>query len=321
MIEIHRLQKFYGDFPALREVSFSAPEGEVVGLLGPNGAGKSSTMKIITGVLPPSAGQVRVAGFDVRLESRQARRCIGYLPENAPVYGEMRVKNFVRFMTEAKGLRGRECQKAVDQALEECGLTHMANRLLQNCSKGYRQRAGLAQALAGNPKLLVLDEPTVGLDPAQVREMRNLIRSLAGERTVLVSTHILSEAALICDRVVILGQGRVLAQGTPDSIRASGRWANTLRVMVRGDFGAVQSALAGLESVSRVIPPDSPDSPTADEFVVEMAGQEDCRADISRRLVEAGLELLEMRSEGLSLEDIFLHTVAEEAPTTEEDGL
>ncbi|HEX2924555.1 MAG TPA: ABC transporter ATP-binding protein, partial [Chloroflexota bacterium] len=201
MIEVQNLRKVYGETVAVDNVSFSVGDGEILGFLGPNGAGKTTTMRMLTCYTPATAGSARVAGYDVATQSRQVRRILGYLPESSPVYGEMTVQDFVGFFAETKGLTGSARRSAVGQALEECGLANVAPRLLMNLSKGFRQRAALAQAVVGDPKVLILDEPTVGLDPRQIRDIRGLIRGMASRRTVILSTHILPEVSLTCSRV------------------------------------------------------------------------------------------------------------------------
>ena len=212
MIEVANLSKRYGDLAAVRDVSFTAPTGQILGFLGPNGAGKTTTMRIITGFLPATSGTVRVEGFDVFEQSSDVRRRIGYLPENPPLYNDMAVGPYLRFVARLKGMRRSEIADALDRVLEMCGLTGMRDRLLGHLSKGFRQRVGLAQALIHDPPVLVLDEPTIGLDPRQIIEIRSLIKTLGGKRTVVLSTHILPEVAQVCDKVVIISDGRVVLE-------------------------------------------------------------------------------------------------------------
>ena len=212
MIEVANLSKRYGDLPAVRDVSFTAPSGQILGFLGPNGAGKTTTMRIITGFLPATSGTVRVEGFDVFEQSSEVRRRIGYLPENPPLYNDMGVDTYLRFVARLKGMSRGDIGAALDRVLEMCGLTGMRDRLLGHLSKGYRQRVGLAQALIHDPPVLVLDEPTIGLDPRQIIEIRSLIKTLGGKRTVILSTHILPEVAQVCDKVVIINDGRIVVE-------------------------------------------------------------------------------------------------------------
>src|SRR5438093_932696 len=212
MIEVANLSKRYGDLSAIRDVSFTAEPGQILGFLGPNGAGKTTTMRIITGFMPATSGTVRVDGFDVFEQSTEVRRRIGYLPENPPLYNDMNVMSFLRFVARLKGMARVEVGAAVERTLEKCGLTGVRNRLLGHLSKGFRQRVGLAQALIHDPPVLVLDEPTIGLDPRQIIEIRGLIRTLAGKRTVVLSTHILPEVSQVCDKVVIINDGRIVVE-------------------------------------------------------------------------------------------------------------
>lgn len=212
MIEVKNLTKSYGNFVAVKGISFKAERGQILGFLGPNGAGKTTTMRIITGFMPASEGTVEIDGLDIFTNSLEARRCIGYLPETPPLYSDMRVEGYLRFVAKLRGVRRMAVDGAVEHVLEVCGLTDMAHRICGQLSKGYRQRVGLAQALIHNPPVLVLDEPTIGLDPRQIHEIRELIRGLAGERTIVLSTHILPEVSQICDKVVIINEGRVVLE-------------------------------------------------------------------------------------------------------------
>jgi len=349
MIEVRNLTKVYGETVAVDGVSFTVREGEILGFLGPNGAGKSTTMRVLTGYTPATSGAVRVGGFDVARESQKVRRILGYLPENAPVYGEMTVRGYVGFFAEVKGLRGAVRNAAVDQALEECGLADVAGRLLMNLSKGYRQRAGLAQAVVGDPKVLILDEPTIGLDPKQIREVRALIRAMAGRRTVILSTHILPEVSLTCSRVVIINRGRVVASGTPENVHAGSSGPNILQVTVRGPRKEARDLLEKVNGVRRVLEANlAPATNTMDgvdrvdgvdtkdttdgagqkapasklpihesglpihEYEVHVEGNRDLRAELARAVVGSGFDLLEMRSTAMNLEDIFIQTIAGE---------
>jgi len=343
MIEVRNLTKVYGETIAVDGVSFTVREGEILGFLGPNGAGKSTTMRVLTGYTPATSGEVRVGGFDVARESQKVRRILGYLPENAPVYDEMTPRGYVGFFAEVKGLRGAARKAAVDQALEECGLADVAGRLLMNLSKGYRQRAGLAQAVVGDPKVLILDEPTLGLDPKQIREVRALIRAMAGRRTVILSTHILPEVSLTCSRVVIIARGRVVASGTPENIHAGSSGPNILQVTVRGPRNQARDLLEKVNGVRRVLEANlAPATNTMDgvdnvdvvdgagqkapasklpihesglpihEYEVHVEGNRDLRAELARAVVGSGFDLLEMRSTAMNLEDIFIQTIAGE---------
>lgn len=212
MLEVKNLTKRYGDIVAVQDLSFSASQGQILGFLGPNGAGKTTTMRILTGFLPASSGTAKVAGFDVFRESAEVRRRIGYLPENPPLYADMTTDAYLRFVARIKGMAGGAIEESIDRVVKTCGLERVRDRLLGHLSKGFRQRAGLAQALIHDPQVLVLDEPTIGLDPVQIREIRALIRQLAGERTVILSTHILPEVSQICEKVVIINEGRMVLE-------------------------------------------------------------------------------------------------------------
>ena len=223
MLEGRNLTKRYGDIVAVRDVSFSATQGQILGFLGPNGAGKTTTMRILTGFLPATSGTAKVAGFDVFTDSAEVRRRIGYLPENPPLYGEMTAEAYLRFVARIKGMARGAIEDAIDRVIQTCGLEAVRHRLLSHLSKGYRQRAGLAQALIHDPPVLVLDEPTIGLDPIQIREIRALVQKLAGERTIILSTHILPEVSQICEKVVIVNEGQVVLEQDMATLKASGR--------------------------------------------------------------------------------------------------
>jgi ABC-2 type transport system ATP-binding protein len=223
MIEVASLSKRYGDLRAIEGVSFTAPKGQILGFLGPNGAGKTTTMRIITGFMPATSGTVRVEGFDVFDQSNEVRRRIGYLPENPPLYNDMSVAPYLRFVARLKGLGRREVGEALERVLATCGLDSVRDRLLGHLSKGYRQRVGLAQALIHDPPVLVLDEPTIGLDPRQIRDIRALVRTLGGKRTIVLSTHILSEVTEVCDKVVIINDGRVALEDQLTNLTRDGR--------------------------------------------------------------------------------------------------
>jgi ABC-2 type transport system ATP-binding protein len=220
MIDVQGLTKYYGPIPALQEVSFRVEQGEVIGFLGPNGAGKSTTMRILTGFAPATRGSAKVAGYEVHADPLEVKRRVGYLPERVPLYEEMVVAGFLNYVAEVKGVPRAERRTEIERVMERCGLKDLSGRLIRNLSKGYRQRVGLAQALVGSPPVLILDEPTVGLDPRQIVEIRQMIKELGREHTVLLSTHILPEVAMVCERVIIINQGRVVAQERLDSLGA-----------------------------------------------------------------------------------------------------
>jgi ABC-2 type transport system ATP-binding protein len=305
MIEVEGLTKLYGSFPAIQELNFHARPGEIVGFLGPNGAGKTTTMRILAGYMPPTSGTARVAGFDVVDQSLDARRRVGYLPETVPLYPEMSVTEYLTFMGSLRGVA--ELEDRVDTVLEQVGLSDRAASFIGNLSKGLRQRVGLAQALLHQPEVLILDEPTIGLDPAQIIEVRRIIQELGRDRTVLLSTHILPEAQQLCARVLIINRGRIVAEDSPGNLQAQLAGAERLTVVANAGREELQRLLGVLPGVSSV-------RPGAAEGEVEVATVpgKDLRPELARKVVEAGLDLLELRRAGLSLEDIFLQLTREE---------
>lgn len=309
MIEVEHLTKVYGSHVAVRDISFSVGRGEILGFLGPNGAGKSTSMRILSCFTPATSGVARVAGYDVLTQSFDARRSLGYLPESAPLYLSMKVRAFLRFMAGVKAIDRPKQKSAVEQAIGECGLEEVADRTIANLSKGFRQRVGLAQAILGDPPVLILDEPTVGLDPRQIAGIRGLIRKMAGQRTVLLSTHILPEVSMICQKVVIIDRGRIVAAGTPERLVTATRAEEPpLRVVLQGDAGAAAELLGRAEGVESVRRADAPPGRTA--FSVTLKEGADARASLARALVEAGFELIELATPGDSLEAVFLRVLA-----------
>jgi ABC-2 type transport system ATP-binding protein len=302
MIEVQSLSRHYGPLLAVDGVSFTVREGEVLGFLGPNGAGKTSTMRILTGSLGASSGTVRVAGFDMRMQSKQARARIGYLPEQPPIYPSMTVLDYVDYSARLRGVKSAARPAAVKKALERTALGEVKGRLVGNLSKGTRQRVGLAQALVHEPPLLILDEPTSALDPAQVREIRSLIHDLRGKHTVVLSTHILSEVTATCDRVLILSKGRIVAQGTEEELRHSLGGARRLRLELARADGGTAAALHGVAGVRAV------EDLGAGRFVVTLAA-EDGREAVNTAAAPWGL--LESRTEG-GLEELYLKAVSGE---------
>jgi ABC-2 type transport system ATP-binding protein len=309
MIEVDHLTKVYGSHEAVRDVSFSVARGEVLGFLGPNGAGKSTTMRILACYTPATSGRAAIAGFDVATQSFEARSRLGYLPESAPAYASMRVRSFLAFMAGIKGIARSGRRAAIDRALEECGLTDVADRPIGNLSKGFRQRVGLAQAVLGDPAVLILDEPTVGLDPRQIAGIRNLIRGMAGRRTVLLSTHILPEVSMICQRVVVIDRGRVVATGTPERLETrSATEEPPIHVTVRGEGGGAGECLEKVAGVAAVRRLDSAAGRTT--FRVEVRAGAEPRPEMARALTGAGHDLLELGTPGMSLEDVFLRVIS-----------
>ncbi len=310
MIEVENLTKYYGFLPAVNGLSFSIQQGEVVGFLGPNGAGKTTTLKMLTCFLPPTVGTARVNGFDVSRDPLKVREQIGYLPEHVPLYTEMTVNRFLTFAAQAKGVVPKGIQTAVDRVLEDCGLRTVRKRIIGHLSKGYRQRVGLAQALLNNPPVLILDEPTIGLDPAQVVEIRELIRTLGRERTILLSSHILPEVSQTCQRVIIINQGRIVAMDSVANLTSQLQTSRKIRMTINGPPQEIQDVLSRQNGVLSVSVDDSRGRGC---FLVEMDKDRDVRADLSKAVVEKGWGLLEIRSQELSLEEVFMQLVTEEA--------
>ena len=304
MIEVENMTKRYGPTLAVSDVTFQAQKGEVLGFLGPNGAGKTTTMRVITGYLPPSAGRVRVAGFDVVEEPLEAKRRTGYLPEAPPVYPDMGVTEYLAFVGRIKGVARRELKSRLDEISERCAITDVRQRQIGKLSKGYRQRVGLAQALIHNPEVLVLDEPTAGLDPKQIIETRRLIKSLAGRHTVILSTHILPEASKTCERVVVINAGKIVAVGSPDELTRRLQGFETVLLTVEGAEAEVKEKLQRVEGVNLAEARDTSDGRVT--FEVHAEKGKDVRADLARAVVESHWKLYELKTSGLSLEDIFL---------------
>jgi ABC-2 type transport system ATP-binding protein len=303
VLEVRHLCKDYGPFHAVKDVSFTASAGEVVGFLGPNGAGKTTTMRLITGYLPPTSGEVQVDGLTVRTNALEAKRKIGYLPEIPPVYPELTVEEYLHFVGRLRRIPARQRKDAVERACTKTALSDVRHRVVGHLSKGYRQRVGIAQAILHDPPLLILDEPTAGLDPRQILETRQLIRELAGNHTVIVSTHILSEAASSCQRVVIINRGELVAVDTPENLTHRLKRTDTLALQVRGAAEAVTAALQKLDGVLQAELTQSQQGVGA--WHVEARGPE-VREAIARRVVEGGWGLVELRAVDISLEDIFL---------------
>jgi len=318
VIQADKLTKYYDKHTAIRDVSFAVEKGEIVGFLGPNGAGKTTTMRILTGGLPPSSGTARVAGFDVLTESLQVRRRLGYLPENVPLYTDMKVADYLTFVAEVKGLERGQRRHKVGEIMEKCGVNKVRQTLIGALSRGYRQRVGIAQALLNDPEVLILDEPTIGLDPRQIIEIRQLIKALAGQSTVILSTHILPEASMLCHRVIIINNGQIVAVDTPDNLTAGLESSNKLRIRVEGPVDQVGAALTHLSGVLRVGVEEGEAHETARSFIVESERNCDLRREASRLIVERGWGLLELRPADMSLEEIFVRLVTKEAQEVRE---
>ena len=310
MIEVQHLTKRYGRVTAVDDVSFRVERGEILGFLGPNGAGKTTTMRILTGYMPASEGRATVAGYDVFAQPVEAKRRTGYLPETPPLYPDMTVREYLDFVARIKDVPPGERRTRVETVMKRTHVDDMATRHCGKLSKGYRQRVGLAQALIHNPDVLILDEPTAGLDPKQIIETRGLIRGLAGDHTIVLSTHILPEVAQTCQRVVIINKGRVVAVDTPDNLTARLRGAETLYVHVDTKGPHVLAALQKVPGVARVAPADQRADSGA--YEVESERDRDIRRDLAREIVTRGWGLLELRPMRMSLEEVFLQVTTEE---------
>lgn len=305
MIQVNGLTKDYGARRAIDNLTFDAEQGEIVGFLGPNGAGKTTTMRILTGYMPPSDGSAIVAGYDIVEESLEVRKRVGYLPETVPLYNDMTALEYLKFMADLR--RIPDSQERAYETLESVNLGERANSYVGNFSKGMRQRLGLAQALIHRPEVLILDEPTIGLDPAQVVEIRNVIREIGKDRTVLLSTHILSEAQQICDRVLIINKGKIVAEDTPENLQSRLVGSQRVVLRVRGEMDGLASKVAKVKGTR--------DVQTQEDGSVEFefsAGQ-DVRPQVAKAVILGGFELLEMRPIGLSLEEIFLELTRDNA--------
>ena len=309
MIEVEQLTKYYGFLPAISDLSFSIGQGEVVGFLGPNGAGKTTTLKILTCFLPPTSGKARINGLDVYRDSLKVREQVGYLPESVPLYTEMTVERFLSFAAQAKGMGARDIKTSINKTLDDCGLEKVRGRIIGHLSKGFKQRVGLAQALLNNPPVLILDEPTIGLDPAQVVEIRALIRSLGQERTIILSSHILPEVSQICQRVIIINRGRIVAIDTVSNLTSQIQTSRKIHLTIQGPGEEIIKALMVQPGVLKA-EDKSDESPG--KYLVEMDKEQDIRADLARSVIEKGWGLLEMRSQELSLEEVFVQIVTEE---------
>jgi len=321
MIKVEGLTKRYARTVAVNDISFEVEKGQIVGFLGPNGAGKTTTMRILTGFLPPTSGKANVAGFDVQEHPMEVKKRIGYLPETPPLYPEMEVSEYLEFAGQLKGIGKSDIRRRVDDAIGRCSLGDVRSRLIGKLSKGYRQRVGIAQAIIHNPDVLILDEPTSGLDPKQIIEIRELLRALAGEHTIILSTHILSEVEHSCERVIIISQGSLVAQDSVANLTNRLRGSESVCIEIesaegRPAAGEAQQRLEQVNGVSRVMMKEPNDGRLV--FEVESLQGRHIRSELARSVVNAGWNLNELRAVGLSLEDIFLQlTSAEKTDATE----
>jgi ABC-2 type transport system ATP-binding protein len=311
MIEVTNLTKYYGEVRGIDNISFSIGRGEIAGLLGPNGSGKTTTMRILTCFFPPTRGSARVAGYDVVTQPMEVRRRIGYMPESVPLYPDMKVAGYLHFVAEAKRMDARQKKARIGEIMERCGLVEVAHRLVGNLSKGFRQRVGLAQALINDPEVLILDEPTIGLDPRQVAEIREFIKSLAGERTIILSTHILPEVSMTCERVIIIHEGQIAAVDTPDNLMKKLQKTSTTVVLIKGPAGSIREKLQLLPGVI-AIGDKGETSPGVCCFEVEATKESEISGELAQLVYLNSWKLVEMRTEKMSLEKIFIELTREE---------
>lgn len=304
MIEVRELTKSFARHTAVRGIDFNVARGEIVGFLGPNGAGKTTTLRMLTGYLPPTSGSARVAGFDIFRQSLDARRCIGYMPENVPLYDDMRVREYLKYRASLKGLSSRDARRRVNEVIDICGLDWARRKMIKVLSKGYRQRVGLADALVHEPQLLILDEPTNGLDPNQIRQIRDLIKRLSEKHTILLSTHILHEVEMTCGRVIIIDGGVIKAQDTPKNLVAGMRAAGRIHAEISGDPEVIAPALQRLDHVKRVTPQPLADGWVHYEILVDSGV--DARERIHELIAQYGWPLRSLHRKDATLEDVFV---------------
>ena len=307
MIRAEKLTKYYGDLAAVRDVTFHVPEGEIVGFLGPNGAGKSTVMKILSCFMPATGGKATVAGHDVFWDSLEARRSLGYMPESVPLYRDMRVGEYLRYRAKVKGVYGRELSRRLDYVIERCWLRDVGRQLISTLSKGFRQRVGLADAMVHDPKVLILDEPTIGLDPTQIRSVRELIRELKEKHTILLSTHILPEVEMTCDRVIIIHQGRVVTSSTLSELGRQMAGKAVLLAQIAGDAAQVTPAVEALSGVSGV---EVTGSNGALHLKIEHDPKQDPTAELIQLATSKGWPIQEVRHQQQTLEEIFVQITA-----------
>lgn len=311
MIEVDRLTKRYGNLKAVDEISFQVEKGEILGFLGPNGAGKTTTMRILTCFLPATEGTARVAGYDVFEDAMEVKRRIGYLPEHPPLYDEMTVDSYLQFVARIKGVAPEDRKRRLQEVEETVRIEGYGKKLIKHLSKGFKQRVGLAQALIHDPEVLILDEPTVGLDPNQIKEVRELIKSLSGNHTIILSTHILPEVSMTCQRVVIISDGKIVAVDTPENLTRQQQGAAHIYMEARGSDVAVQRLLQQIEGVLAVVSRPLGEGEVS-SYRIETELKQDVRGRIAQNVIEGGFELLELRSMQLSLEEVFTQLTTQE---------
>ena len=311
MIQVENLTKYYGNIPAIEDITFTAEKGEILGFLGPNGAGKTTTMRILSCFMPATRGTAKVAGYDVFKDSLEVRKRIGYQPENVPTYRDMSVSAYLNFVAQVRGIDRRERKTKIGKVMDECGITEVSGKLIGKLSKGYRQRVGIAQALVHDPEVLILDEPTIGLDPRQIHGMRDLIKNLGGKRTIILSTHILPEVSMTCQRVVIINEGRLIAVDTPDNLMARLQKGTKILAEIEGPPDDIMKELKGVSGVTKIEKKDAKSENTF-TYLIDSTIDRDIRKELFATISKNGWSLTEIRQIDMSLEDIFLKLVTEE---------
>ncbi len=308
MIKVENVTKKYGSFVAVDNISFEIGEGEIIGFLGPNGAGKTTTMSMITGFIEPTEGKIEIDGYDISKKAKKAKREIGYMPENVPLYNDLTVKEFVTYMAELKKVKGKEKKEEVQRVIKATQIDDVQDKLIKNLSRGYKQRVSMAGALVGNPKVLLLDEPTVGLDPKQVTEIRSLIKSLGKNHTVVLSSHILSEISQICEKVIIINKGKIIAQDTPQNLEEKVQTENSLMVTVEDKENKFEEVIKNIDGVSNI----SLITKNADgtiKYSVKSAEEKDIRKDVFEAAAKNGITILEIKKSEATLEDAFINLI------------
>ena len=309
-IEVNNLTKYYGDYPAIEDISFTVNKGEILGFLGPNAAGKTTTMRILTGFMPPSGGNAKIAGYDVVSQSLEARRQIGYLPESVPLYTDMTVEDYLDFIGKIRGMDSNRRKKRIDDVISICRLEEYKSSIIGKLSKGFRQRVGISQAILHEPQVLILDEPTIGIDPIQVVETRNLIKDLGGEHTVVLSSHILPEVSAVCERVIIIHEGQVVAEDRPDNLSNRLRASQRIEVDVRGPVSEVTPSLRNVPGVREVTHSGNNE---LSSYIIQSDGEDSIREEIATLIANRGWGLLRLQPTNMSLEEIFLSLTTTEA--------
>ena len=319
MIQVENVTKKYGSFVAVNNINFEIEEGEIVGFLGPNGAGKSTTMNMITGFIEPTSGRIIVDGYDISKKPRKAKRQIGYMPEGVPLYSDLTVKEFVTYMAELKGIPSKEKKEKVKKVLDATGLAEVSNKLTKNLSRGYKQRVSMAGALVGDPKVIILDEPTVGLDPKQVTEIRALIKELGKEHTVILSSHILSEVSQICNRVIIINKGEIVAIDTPENLENKVVNENSIYVTVEDPENKMENIKEKLEKVKEIKLVNENEDKTK-KYIIKAENEVDIRKEIFETLAKDGITIFEMKKADATLEDAFMKLINTEEPIPSEES-